>query len=662
MIRLLVFQFSVLMTLLASPGFAGTPYMTKHGMTESQYQTETETQNENGYRLVHLDGYDVGGTAYYAAIWEQDTGRELVARHRMTSAQYQTEYKQQSKDGYRLVHLDGYAVSDTANYAAIWEKKSGPKLVVRHRLTGAQFQTENDKQNKNGYKLISVEGYGVKNTAHYAAIWEKSSGARRTARIGLTPTQYRTEFDKRVKDGYRLLYVSAYNVGNKDYYAAIWQKAGGPPWIARHKMTALLFESEFTQHYQEGHRLKSISGNLVGRSDRYTAIWEAQPDALTGEFCTKGYCFDIERFANNVEAAIKAYKNESVVKFALEARRGVAVATREYGPKRTSATMPAAEFTVNARFNSASVGKSVTAVALLQLLDVRNVGIDAEIADYLPPSWTIPESSRTVTFAELLNHSSGFRDANAVVDGNTGYQYAHVKALVANGIDADDKSACATGDMMADGTKCYQHANYALARELVASLDGFSQWSGDPGPKSSARFIKYVNEQVFAPLGIYNVQFKADAYAPTLFYPYPAGNSQGTTYGDWTLKPGSAGVYASVHELAFFTHGTFSGKLLTKAKLDELKAEELGMANFAALADGSTCWGKAGNFPAETNDGAELNSVIVGCDNGIDIALVVNGSVDLEGVVIEALDKSFIAQEEIRIRKNDPVRTRASID
>ena len=644
MIRLLVFQFSVLMTLFSSPGFAGTPYMTTNGMTDSQFQTETEAQNENGYRLVHVDGYDVGGTAYYAAIWEQDTGRELVARHRMTSAQYQTEYDEQSKNGYRLVHLDGYGVGDTTYYAAIWEKKSGPKLIVRHRLTRAKFQTENDKQAKKGYRLISVEGYGVKNRARFAAIWEKGSGARPSTRIGLTPRQYRTEFDKRVKDGYRLAYVSAYNVGSKDYYAAIWQKAGGPPWIARHKMTADFFESEFIQHYQEGHRLKSVSGNLVGHSDRYTAIWEAQPDALTGQFCTNGYCFDIEHFANNVEAAIKSHANESVVKFALEARRGVTVATREYGPKRTSETMPAAEFTVNARFNSASIGKSVTAVALLQLLDARNMSIDAEISDYLPPSWTVPEGSATVTFAEVLNHSSGFRDENAVLDGNTGYQYAHVKSLLQNGINEADKSACAIGDMMPDGTKCYQHANYALARELVASLDGFSQWSGDPGPRSSARFIRYVNEQVFAPLGIYNVQFKADAYAPTLFYPYPAGTSQGTTYGDWTLKPGSAGVYASIHELAFFTHGTFSGKLLTKTKLDELKAEELGMANFAALPDRSTCWGKTGHFPADTNDGAELNSVIVGCDNGIDIALVVNGSVDAKNVVVEALNESFTAK------------------
>jgi CubicO group peptidase (beta-lactamase class C family) len=644
MIRLLALQISVLVALFSSPGIAGTPYMTMQGMTGSQYQTESDTQSENGYRLVHLDAYGIGGTAYYAAIWEQETGPEVVTRHRMTGAQYKTEYDEQSKNGYRLVHLDGYGVGDTPYYAAIWEKKTGPKLVAHHRVTVKRFQTENDRLKKNGYKLISVEGYGVKDKAHYAAIWEKRSKSRPIVRIGLTAREYRTEFDERVKNGYRLAYVSAFNVGSKDFYAAIWQKASGPSWVARHKMTSAFFESELTQHYQEGHRLKSVNGNLVGSTDRYTAIWEAQPDALTGQFCTNGYCFDIERFANNVERRVKSSTIDSVVKFALEARRGVTVTTREFGPKRTSSTMPASDFTVNARFNSESIGKSVTAVALLQLLDANNVSIDTGIIDYLPSSWSIPDSSRTVTFRELLNHSSGFRDENAVVDGNDGYQYAHVKALVEGGINEADKSACAIGITMPDGTRCYQHANYALARELIASLDGFIQLSDDPGPKSSAYFVRYVNEMVFAPLGIYNVEFKADVYAPTLFYPYPAGTSQGTTYGDWTLQPGSAGVYASIHELAFFTHGTFSGKLLTKSKLDELKAEELGMVNFAALPDGSTCWGKTGHFPAETNGGAELNSVIVGCDNSIDIAMVVNGSVDVTDLVIEALNESFIAK------------------
>ena len=475
----------------------------------------------------------------------------------------------------------------------------------------------------------------------------------------MTATRYRKEFDRRVKNGYRLAYVSAYNVGGTDHYAAIWHRTSGPTWLARHKMTEILFESEFTKHHQEGHRLKSVSGNSVGSTTRYTAIWEAQPDARTGQFCTNGYCFEIERFANNVEARIKSYANNNVVKFALEARRGVAVATREYGPKRTISNPPATNFTVNARFNSASVGKSVTAVALLQLLDDKNVSIDARISDYLPPSWMIPESSKAVTFAEVLNHSSGFRDANAVVNGNAGYQYAHVKALVQGGVDLADKIACAIGDMMPDGTKCSQNANYALARELVASLDGFSQWSGDPGPMSSARFINYVNERVFAPLGIYNVEYKADAYAPTLFYPYPTGTSKGTTYGDWTLKPGSAGVYVSIHELAFFTDGMFNGKLLATTKLDELKTEGLGMVNFVVLPDGSTCWGKDGHFPAATNNGAELNSVIVGCDNGIDIAVVVNGLVNVKQVAIEALKESFVAQEGMQVRKPEPDRTSA---
>ena len=165
MIRLLALQFAVLATLFSSPGVAGTPYTTTLGITGSQYQSEYDTQTENGYRLVHLDGYAIRGTAYYAAIWEEKTGPQLEARHHMTGEEYQTEYDEQNKNGYRLVHLDGYGVGATAYFAAIWEKNTGPQRVARHRMTGALFQTENDKQNKNGYKLISVEGYGVEDMA-----------------------------------------------------------------------------------------------------------------------------------------------------------------------------------------------------------------------------------------------------------------------------------------------------------------------------------------------------------------------------------------------------------------------------------------------------------------------------------------------------------------
>src|SRR5512142_1631059 len=63
-------------------------------------------------------------------------------------------------------------------------------------------------------------------------------GAPWVARHGLSATDYQSEFNKWVGQGYRLTYVSGYSVNNQATYAAIWQQAPSAPWVARHGLTA----------------------------------------------------------------------------------------------------------------------------------------------------------------------------------------------------------------------------------------------------------------------------------------------------------------------------------------------------------------------------------------------------------------------------------------
>jgi hypothetical protein len=44
------------------------------------------------------------------------------------------------------------------------------------------------------------------------------------------------------------------------------------------------------------------------------------------------------------------------------------------------------------------------------------------------------------------------------------------------------------------------------------------------------------------------------------------------------------------------------------------------------------------------NGGAQLESVIVGCDNGVSVALVINGEKSAKSVVVDALKEAFSAQ------------------
>ena len=101
-------------------------------------------------------------------------GAEWVARHGMTSEQYQNEFDKLTGQGYRLTDVSGYSIGDQDRYAAIFEKKTGPAWVARHGMTSEQYQNEFDKLTGQGYRLTDVSGYSVGDQDRYAAIFEKS--------------------------------------------------------------------------------------------------------------------------------------------------------------------------------------------------------------------------------------------------------------------------------------------------------------------------------------------------------------------------------------------------------------------------------------------------------------------------------------------------------
>ncbi len=256
---------------LISATVAPSAWVARHGLMATQYQGEFDKWAGQGYRLTWVSGYSVNGASRYAAIWEKKTGPAWVARHGLTAAQYQAEFDKHAAHGYRLVLVNGYRVDGGDRYAAIWEKASGPAWVARHGMTAAQYQAEFDQRARQGYRLKHVSAY----SGRYAAIWEKASGPAWVAKHGLTAAQYQSEFDKWAGQGYRLARIS----GDGPRYTAIWEKSSGPGWIARHGLTAPQYQAEFEKHVNQGYRLVLVDGYTVNGGDRYAAIWVDEANA-----------------------------------------------------------------------------------------------------------------------------------------------------------------------------------------------------------------------------------------------------------------------------------------------------------------------------------------------------------------------------------------------
>ncbi|WP_349607241.1 TIR domain-containing protein [Cupriavidus sp. DF5525] len=242
----------------------GQAWEARHGLTSEELQHELDTLAGQGYRLVDLSGYAVGGQERYAAIWQKGSGPPREARHGLTANRYQQEFDRLVAQGYRPVHVSGYAVGDQVRFAAIWEKDAGVAWVARHDLTPGQFQRQFERLTTDGYRLVDVSGYVREGQDRYAAIWEKRPGPDWETHHGMSPELYKQEYDRLARQGYRPVRISAWGAGNTTHYAAIWEKGEGSKWAAEHSVPSGQYQAAFTSMKRAGYQLMSVTGYQPG--------------------------------------------------------------------------------------------------------------------------------------------------------------------------------------------------------------------------------------------------------------------------------------------------------------------------------------------------------------------------------------------------------------
>lgn len=250
----------------------------RYRLTHTQFQTAFDSFSKQGYRLNYVSGYTIGDDPRYAGIWEKKSSHDWVAKINLTSSQYQDAFNSyvNAKAGYRLVLVNGYTVKGRDRYVAIWDKSPSGLWIARHGLTSDQYQSLFDSYSKQGYKLKHVSGYAIDNQPRYAAIWEKSDDKTPwVARHGLSPAEFAKQYEIYVSQGYRLTDISGYGVGKQEFYAAIWEKKSGKPWLARWGLTPELYASEFSK-YSKDYILKILDGYTVDGKDKYATLWEKE--------------------------------------------------------------------------------------------------------------------------------------------------------------------------------------------------------------------------------------------------------------------------------------------------------------------------------------------------------------------------------------------------
>ena len=292
------------------------------------------------------------------------------------------------------------------------------------------------------------------------------------------------------------------------------------------------------------------------------------------------------------------------------------------------------------RMNIASITKTITAVAVLQLLERRNLTIDSLIAPWLPADWVLGTGVNSLTFKSLLTHRTGFNTANSNFNSTLSFN-----AL---------RDSVQTGCINPQG-HLYMNMNYALFRVIIPAL-----WKGLPGAPgiteinaSSASFFYrlYIQQEIFNKLGVMNADcVSPSAEQPTLFYTN-AANTPGVDYGDWTMICGGGGYYLSAIDLAnFLANIRYNNDILSAVNRDIMRDNYIGWSENGTLnGEHGEYFNHGGSINSSDPTGANLGNMrglIVQFPNNVDLAVMTNseiGAADLSirTVVLNAYDNAW---------------------
>lgn len=230
--------------------------------------------------------------------------------------------------------------------------------------------------------------------------------------------------------------------------------------------------------------------------------------------------------------------------------------------------------TLQTQFHIASLSKSFTAVAIMQLVEAGDLDLDAPVQAYLP-DFTLadPAAAAQVTVRHLLNHTSGIADA--------GFPEMRLPqpATLAERVDMIGRAR----PVAAPGTEFhYSNANYGVLARVVEVV------SGQP-------FSDYLQTHLFAPLQMENtvnvitsdeVPGRADQLAQghLLAYGIPIASPE-----EEGVLGGSGGVISTAADMAnylilYTNGGRFQGEqLISPERITQMHTPPAGVGSDYAM-------------------------------------------------------------------------------
>jgi CubicO group peptidase (beta-lactamase class C family) len=149
----------------------GADYVGIHNTDGAGYQTFFNNNVANGYRAQVVDGYLAGTVDNYIAIMSKAGSGAWVAAHGLTSAGYQTFFNNWAGQGYRVIDVSAYKVGGTTYFAAIMVNDGAFSSAARHDYLPSDLFNQAVSFAQTDQQPIVIESYDTGSTRNFAGVW-----------------------------------------------------------------------------------------------------------------------------------------------------------------------------------------------------------------------------------------------------------------------------------------------------------------------------------------------------------------------------------------------------------------------------------------------------------------------------------------------------------
>lgn len=462
------------------------PWEERHGLTSAQFKTVSSNFVAQGFRPISLSGYELNGVAVYSAIWDKQPGPERIARHDLTSAQYQTIFNDLMARGYCPLQTRCYTVDGTEYYTGLWEKNPSVSWAARHRMSSTLFLANNAEFSRQGYRLMDLSGCTVDGIALYTGIWMKLPGGAWRARHQMRASEFETLANRYESQGYGVRSLNGYSVGDVEFYAAIWDKSVTNRSRLYRAMSLAGYESTLSSPTNAGYRPILITGH------RKPSDIAPVPDLVSSGIpvpLLKPFDDAMKRFmaARSIPSGVLCVSKGDRI-----------LMEHAFGYKNPAKTQP---LNPNALFRIASLVKPLTAAAVRDLIAKGKLSLSTLAFNLpgqpqpgllkIPIAGTPDVRLNQVTVQHLLEHKGGW---NSGVSGDPMFQANTIAAAlhVANPPSQADILRHTLGrplDHDPGSTYVYSNFGYLVLGQIVEAITGKD-------------YVAYLQSEVFAPLGV----------------------------------------------------------------------------------------------------------------------------------------------------------------